>query len=459
MPTAAEAAAPTTAGGRLMWIVSDELDLLGDLWVDLPFAAGSRGDVIIGIDTRTTIERSVSALTFSLRDLIYDVEVGYRGKRRGPGSLGLGFSVGQRGREHVDANGQPWVRYVGATLRSTNDPLLGCCGPGAGRPIEGWVFAGAVVEERETRADAVLRGAVRFRPAGSASSFARRLVLDARVDGLIDGIDLAADVEIGPAIDFALGGRRRVGFFLRYLHAENPLGVGDSGVLAGFEYEGETVGRSSAFPPAIEGIVALGGGDDARLAGQFLLRFYSPTFLGAHRAVARVDANILTADDTGDLYYFWEVGIERPVVRSVAGVYLYHRSNHELAEPNDRITSLNVLDFGIESVGAERPGLRRPRRRSGAVEGAAHAGVILDSSFGEDLGWHVRAAVRWSLPPWGPIGPFVRAEAEAGDADRYTVAAGASVTATCDVEVSYRADEQYASADRSVLLLGARLAF
>jgi hypothetical protein len=76
---------PSTAGGRLMWISSDDLDLLGDLWVDLPFHSGARGSVVLGLDARTTIEQTVSELTFSLRDLLYDIEVAWRGTRRRPG--------------------------------------------------------------------------------------------------------------------------------------------------------------------------------------------------------------------------------------------------------------------------------------------------------------------------------------------------------------------------------------
>lgn len=443
-----------------MWIFADDLDLLGDLWVDLPVALGPRGEVVLALDTRTTIERSVSALTFALRDLLYDVQVGWRGRRRDPGSLGLEFSVGQRGRERVDADGQPWVRYAGVTLRSSDGPLLACCDPAGARRIEGWVLAGPVLEQQEVRADAVVRGAVRYRPAAARSSFARGFVIDGRLDGLIEGRDLEADFELGPAIEFGLPGRRRFAFFLRYLHAENPLGVGSSGVLAGFEYEGMTIGSASARPPAIEGVVAAGGGEDGRRTGQLALRFYSPPFGREHRVVARVEANVLTADDTGDLYYRWEVGLDRPLARSVAGVYLYHRSNHELAEPNDTITSVNVLDLGLSTEDAERPGLRRPGTRWGAVEGEAHAGFVLDSSFGEDRRWHVRGAGRWSLQPWGArFGPYARAELEVGDADSYALAVGSSVAPTCDVELSYRADEQYASADRSVLLLGARFGF
>jgi len=462
---AAAADDPTTerpgplAGGRLMWMVSDDLDLVGDLWADLPLAPVGSGALRLGIDTRTTIERAESTFTFEVHDLIYDVELGWRAER--PGHVwDYGFAVGQRGRERVDADGQPWVRWVGATVGTVDRPVLARAREG-GSPFAFWVTAGAVIEERETRADAVVRGAARFRFAPSATSIARGFVLDARLDGLVDGSHFAADFEIGPALDFDVA-HERVAFFLRYLHSGNPLGTGTSGLLAGFEYEGPTDGHPGAAEgrPSIEGVVSAGAGEDSRLAGQLLLRFASPRFFGKYQARAEVDANILTADDTGDLYYYWDVGIERPMNGSLAGVYVHHRSNHELAEPNERVTSLNVLDVGVRTPDADRPGLRQPRRRRGSFEGRAHAGVVLNSSFGEDRFWHVRGALRWSLRPWAArFGPFVRGEAEAGDVDRYTVALGASVGTACDLEVQYRSDQQYASADQNVLLLLARYGF
>jgi hypothetical protein len=289
----------------------------------------------------------------------------------------------------------------------------------------------------------------------------RGLVLDARWDGLVDGSHFASDVEIGPALDFDVG-RERVAFFLRYLHGGNPLGTGTSGLLAGFEYEGATAGVPGAAEgrPTIEGVVASGAGEDRRLTGQLLLRFLSPRFFGSWQARAVVDGNLLTADDTGDLYYVWEVGIERPVEGSVVGAYVYHRSNHELAEPSDSVTSLNVLDVGIRTADAERPGRREPRHAGGAFEGTAHVGLVLDSSFGEDRPWHVRGALRWSLVPWARrFAPYLRGEAEAGDVERYLVAAGASVGLGADVELQLRSDEQYASADQNALLLVGRYGF
>ena len=442
-----------------MWILADDLDLIGDLWVDLPLVVVGPGDLHVAIDTRTTIERADSSLTFALRDLVYDVEIGWRTRRARTGVV-LGPTLGQRGRERVDADGQPWVRWLGATIGSPGaSPLLPF--PARRRAVAGWATLGAVFDERETEADAVLRGATRWRPAARKSSWARRWYLDARLDGLVDGTDLEADFEIGPGLDFDVGDRSRVGFFLRYLHADNPLGAGTSGMLLGFEYEGEPAGPVGAVAarPAIDGVVGTGWGEDGRLAAQLLLRFLSPAFLHRYHGVARVDANVLTAEDTGDLFYLWEVGIERSLDLGVAGVYLYHRSNHELAEPNETITSLNVIDFGIASPNADRPGARRPRSRGGSIDGSAHAGVLLDSSFGEDRRWHVRGSARWSLPLGPRIEPYLRAEVEAGDVERAAVAIGASVSPACDLEVQFRTDDQYASDDRELVLALARYAF
>ena len=56
-PDAADDDHPT-AGGRLVWVLGGELDLLGDTWVDLPFAIGTRDSVFASVETRTTIEQS-----------------------------------------------------------------------------------------------------------------------------------------------------------------------------------------------------------------------------------------------------------------------------------------------------------------------------------------------------------------------------------------------------------------
>ena len=96
------------------------------------------------------------------------------------------------------------------------------------------------------------------------------------------------------------------------------------------------------------GRLALGAGE-SRIAGQFKLRVLSPAFAGDWRAIAVVDGNILTASDTGDLYYFWYVGLERGRLGLIYGGWFYHRSNHQLAEPGDRVTSINVLEAGVET--------------------------------------------------------------------------------------------------------------
>src|SRR5512136_1388366 len=70
-----------TAGGSLAWIFSPELDLLGGLRADLPFAISGRRSLYLSTDTLTAIERAASDLTFRVRELDYAIETGARTER------------------------------------------------------------------------------------------------------------------------------------------------------------------------------------------------------------------------------------------------------------------------------------------------------------------------------------------------------------------------------------------
>lgn len=454
-----------SAGGRLSWVVDGDLDLVGDLWVDLPFRIDDRNSVFVSIDSRTTLEQP-DGLTFKVRDLQYDLGVGWRGRPawlHGPRLFAL---AGQRGKEAVDANGQPYVRYLGVGLESRDfrsfraSPRCATDGCKFGRRFDWNFLVGPVLEEREVQADLVIQGETGLwlaplRGPGMALAF------DLALDGLVQGSSLLADVSAGPRLSFAVAGGRRASFFLHYRSGGNPLGAEQPLWLLGFAYE---EGRDAPPPglgaPEIDGRVALGGGD-GRISGQLRLRFLSPSFARGTRGVIVIDGNILTAQDTGDLYYFWNAGIEREQSIGIYGAYLHHRSNHQLAEPNLFVTSINVLELGYETLYWQRPA-QRPRGNHGwgVLDGRVRAGFLLASSFGETTRWHLRGGLRWSLPVRGraPL-PYLLVEGDTGDVDRWLVAVGLAVLRNLELQVEYRTDEQYFAADQRAVLATARYWF
>jgi len=150
----------------------------------------------------------------------------------------------------------------------------------------------------------------------------------------------------------------------------------------------------------------------------------------------------------------YHLGLERPLQQNIAGFYFYHRSNHQLDHSNDRITSINVVEGGIETEGWHDEGDRHALERWGRLDARARLGYLLDSTFGEQRRWHVRGGLRWRLPLGiGRVRPFVAVEAEAGDVERQSYALGASLCDTLSVRVEYRHDEQYFANDRTALLL------
>jgi len=65
----------------------------------------------------------------------------------------------------------------------------------------------------------------------------------------------------------------------------------------------------------------------------------------------------MTAEDTNDLFYRYFLGAETSWKEYAVGGYFYHRSNHTISAPNDEVTSINVLEAGIETSRWNRPPL------------------------------------------------------------------------------------------------------
>jgi hypothetical protein len=448
-----------TAGGRLIWDSSGELDLLGDLWADVPIALGRDDEIVLQAYTRTNILRPTTDLAFELQTLDYLAAAGYRTRRgpfrRMPGSL----LIGQRGKAGVDRSGHAWVRFVGAAVESQGYRYYTDSRVAAGTPrrrVEWRGLVGPVVEQQRVSADLVLRGDARV-AVGRRDRPGMLFEIDLGVDGLADGSDLQADYYGGPAIVFPVQDGKRARFFLHYVESENPLGLGHAGVLLGFEYSGKA--GTGLFAPLIDGVLG-GGGGEGRSSGELLLRFLSPRFGPGLWASFVIDLNVLTAEETRELYYLFHVGLERSCGNRVGGVWLYHRSNHELTVPNDTITSLNVLEAGVESRAWYHAGRRPLKHRWGRLDYRGAAGVLLTSSFGEEQRWHLRGGLRWSMP-LAPekLEPFILARLEAGDVERQVWALGISPAARLDLQLEYRKDPQLFGEDKKALLLLARYGF
>jgi hypothetical protein len=464
---AAETRPGPTAGGRLVWVSSDDLDLLGDLWADVPFHLGPRSSLFVDVDTRAVVEKTTQELTFLVRDLDYIIDVGWRGPVSWTGDRPVSLFVGQQGKERVDADGQAYLRYAALGVESRGyryfEEKPYCLDANCAhrnRWAEWRVAGGPVIQQREVEGDFVLHGNARFWPGPHRSRLVSMFRGEIRVNGFFDGGDFRSDVTLGPSLAVPVAGGRRFALFAHYQWSRNPLGIGSDAFLVGIDYAEGAAGRPvERGAPEIGGILGAGLGDGGRRNAQMELRFVTPSFARHWYAVFDIEANVLTADDTGDLFYLYFVGLERFLGDFLTGAYFYHRSNHQLAEQNDTVTSLNVLEGGIETRDWWRAGPREIRHAWGTLDGRARIGYLLDSTFGEDRRWHLRGGVRWTLPLIAGLSPFVLLEGELGDIERQRYAVGVSVPRAWDFQIEYRDDEQYFSEDRTALLGVARYQF
>jgi len=433
------------AGGTLSWFFGDGLDLLGDMRVDLPWRLRDDTSLFFALDARTNIRQASTSFDFEVQDVDYSLDIGVRGfgsaGRWVPGLRVSGFA-GQQGTERVDENGQPWVRYVGVGFESE----------GFRRWTSGFAWkarAAAVLDEREVEADAVLSVEARVRTRGRG-----RLGLDLGLEALPGDGRLRGDVRAGPSLWLRAGATRRLSLFAHYVDSENPLGLGSDGLVVGADFSESGDGRRRGFPsPDVAGTVASGAGD-GRVAGVLGLRIFSPSFGPDLRAALAVEGNLLTAEDTGEAYWLYHVGLERPRGGWVLGAWFYHRSNHTLAEPNDALTFINVLEVGGETADWARAG-RRSRRLDSRLRG----GYLTNSTFDKRRRWHARGGLRWTPVPDRSLQPFLLAELEDGDVERRLYALGLAFAMDAELRLEYREDNQYFGADRYVTLFMARLGF
>jgi hypothetical protein len=151
------------------------------------------------------------------------------------------------------------------------------------------------------------------------------------------------------------------------------------------------------------------------------------------------------------LYYLYHAGVEKSLENTPlsAGGYFYHRSNHLVASPNDTVTSINVLEAGLETG---RYG--RLREESG-LDWRLRAGYLLDSSFGEDEQWHVRGGIRYLLHTGSRWALFLEAEGEAGDVNRSIGRIGVRHDSGPGFHLEYLDEDQFFGADKTAWLMQA----
>jgi hypothetical protein len=439
------------AEGSLAWIASDRLDLIGTMAAELPLARVGSWRLFTSVRAVTAIESASSNFTFLVDQVSYGLHVGARRELAGHGAIEV--FAGEQGFVLVDAAGGARVRLVGAGWESRNHHRASGAFGWSGR-----ASLAAVVEHRDVDAVAVATGAVRF--LGRATRDGRVAIgVEATTDALL-GHDAGADFSIGPRVELDLGADRRFGVFVRWLHGGNPLGLQTDGVLAGFDVaEGVRPEGPRPTPPEIAGLCAAGGGDDGRGLARVALRAASPPFFRGTTFEIEVDGNVLTSDDANDLFYLYDVGVAQPFAAWRAGVWFHHRSNHLANELNLTVTSINVLEAGVESAGWNRAEPGVALGRAGALDAQVRAGWLIDSTFGEDVSWHARGALRWASPELGSARIYVSVGLERGDVAGSTYALGTLLPRGWDLKLEILHDEQLFSVDRRARLAVATLRY
>lgn len=425
-------ASPPQVEARIAWMFSSPLDLVGNVDVELPLRSSEATTVEAVVRTETVIARA-SGLTFEVRQLDYDLELRATLDRAHRWSLRLG----QRGLERVDADGQPYVRYLGLALTA---PQTGWW---ERQRLTGGIGAAWIFDDRELRAALRLFGDFSW---SNSAQRPRGWALDGRVDLLAGAGSTTLDWSFGPRYRLPWGERGNVGLFARWVHGGTPIGLRSSGLQTGLVFAG-LAGRGRSNAPASEfrGALGVGGGDDGRRLARVALIVIAPPIFGDLQATIGLDANVLTARDTGDLFYFLTVGARKPLRGGAAVLQLYHRSDHQLAE-RGTVRSFNALEIGAQTAGWESAlGTMRP------VEAALFGGLLLDSDFGEDRRASLRGGLRLTAPrAWSRLHPYVAVDTEISDAGRYELACGLQHERGFDLRLARRRDSQWFSRDRSV---------
>jgi hypothetical protein len=423
-----------------VWVFADELDLAGAMAVELDVWKRNTDRLRISVDTVTAIEKSLGDFTFSVRDVQLDGSVAWRRQARG----GIwSVAAGRRELWAADRDGRRGFTYLAGGWESE--------AWAAPVPPPGLAFrldAGAAFDATGVAADAM--GGVSARWTWAFPSLSAGI--EASLDTLWDGGSARSDLWIGPRLDLRAGEHQGLTLFARWFRGRHPLGLGLDGILAGFEIvESPTAFDTEPNSTDVLGKVAAGVDSDGRGAGRILLRVASPQFHRGLRVSVEVDANVLDTKEAGELWYRYDLGIDRALPVGRLGGWFFHRSNHLLSSENPiGVTSVNVLEVGHESERWERV----PEVSSsswGRLDWRARGGWILDSSFEEDRPWHVRGGLRWSWRrPGRSWTPFLTAEIEQGNVGARRFAFGTlHVSNAWEGSLAWIREEQWFREDKS----------
>jgi hypothetical protein len=434
------------ASGQVYAFLSSRIDYVGMFRTEVG-APGPGGG-------RAWIESTIPVLSASGRGALVVEDLDYQARalwRLEAREIIWAPFAGARGSEGVDREVSRLVSLAGIQIAPR----------ASGRRLSWSLEAAAVLSDEglEARAAAAARGEWLFvnRPGWSAGMLAAW-------DGLwVSGpSDLLDDRSAG----FFLRLRDRDGLALTasatYYRGRHPLGLEDTGVLAGFEIAG---GASPAHPDesaVLRAALEAGGGNDRVRARQILDLQSTPWKMLGRPWRARILAdNALDAGEHNDLYYIVDGGLEAAAGALRPGLFWHHRSGHLLGEPNDLRLSLNVVEAGLRTPGWLQgiPGSERPSgwRR---LEGEIRLGAVVTSEFGEHQSWSARGGIVWSLPvPWDRLSPFVGVRGTLGEVRGWSASTGVQIPPGASIILAAERDGQLFEPRRTAWTLTAARRF
>ncbi len=447
-----------SAGANFGYHFGDDLDLIGSFHFDFPFIVKNEKSAYFNLHLSNSLSRE-DGYHFRVFDTDYQITVGARDyfTRK----LIISAFVSQQGTEKVDAEGSPYIRFIGFSVES-NDYRTNK----ADRGLYWYSEIGAIFKKKEVEGEIAFKADLRWNYLAMSNI---TYGLDFKIDSLIDDFSPSNDWFLGPRISFCPHCSISPSVFLYYINSNNPFGVADDGFILGFDYRDkmETNGFKRILPE-INGNISAGAGE-GREEFSFALKLRSPSFSSRNSLQAILDAeqNMLTASDTGELYYFITGGLEYTWRDLVHGAYFNHRSNHQLAEPNDRITSRNILELGSSTKGWDRKNISDGYRiKLGTMKNSIlfnfilRGGYLIDSTFDKKRHWNIQSGARFDLPFNGTrFSPFLSAFWEGGEVNRKEMNIGVRTPLDFDLALVYREDEQFFGKDQNLYILEATLFF
>jgi hypothetical protein len=445
-----------TSAASLAYLSGDDLNLMGSFLFDFPFLVKNEKSAYLNLHLSTTLSKEED-FSFKVYDTDYQITIGLRDyfTRK----IIISAFISQQGTERADANGSPYVRFVGFSMESSDYRDYS-----ADRGLYWYSEIGAVFAKKEVDAEIVFKGDLRWNYLITDDiSYG----LDFQIDSLIDDFNTSNDWHLGPRLSFCPACSHAPSISLYYVNSDNPIGINDDGFMLEFDYRNKrkTNGFKKIFPD-INGQLSSGAGE-GREAFHFGMKLRSPSLSNQKtvRATLEVDQHMLTGSDTGELYYFLIGGLEYLWNDIVPGAYFYHRSNHQLAEPNDRIHSRNILEAGISSKGWNRKELydgigihAGSSKYAAQLNFLLRGGYLFNSTFGESRRWNIRSGVRIDFPlEEKRFSPFLSATWEGGEVSRKEFHVGMRTPLDLDLAIVYRKDEQYYGVDKELFLFEASL--